>query len=105
MEGEERAAEGVGSGFRRDLTKYDGLYIIKEPAGQGGTEGALLHTAVGPLNPSDFLKGGGGADVEKEAFQGYLDRGSHGLGSNAACHRSVLTARSTPERSTVNSWQ
>lgn len=57
MEGEERAAEGVGSGFRRDLTKYDGLYIIKKPASQGGTEGALLHTAVGPLNPSDFLMG------------------------------------------------
>ena len=49
---------------------------------------------------SRFDSGGGGADVEKEAFAAAADPCDRGGGNGNAYHKSVLTARKPPERST-----
>ena len=46
-------------------------------------------------------KGGGDADVEKEAVKNSAHRDLHGDNSNFTYHKSVLAARLAPERLTV----
>ncbi len=53
-----------------------------------------------PLRESNM--GGGGVDVEETAFCCAAVHGVFHHGIAATYHKSVLTARSAPERSTVN---
>ncbi len=79
---------------------------------------ALLHMAVSSFprdlireealgcptgNPSPkprIARPTGGADVEKKAVESCSHRDLYGAGGAAAHHKSVLTARKPPERST-----
>lgn len=72
---------------------------MDKPASQAGQIGALLHMAVSSF-PRGSDSGGGGADVEKEAVESSAYRDLHGDNSNFTYHKSVLTARKPPERST-----
>ena len=49
---------------------------------------------------SRFDSGGGGADVEKEAFAAAAGPWDRGGGDGAAYHKSVLAVRLAPERLT-----
>ena len=68
---------------------------MDEPASQAGRKRALLHTAVS-YSPVK----GGEADVEKESNPAAAGPRARGAGDDPTYHKSVLTARLAPKRST-----
>ena len=78
-----------------DLTKRSASRIIKKPSFLDGEKGALLHIGGWPTILADF--------VREEVVRMWEKRllALFSMGAVAAYHKSVLTARLLPERSTV----
>ena len=75
--------------------------MMDRPKPAGVEAGRCAVTYGGQPISSRFDSGGGGADVEKEAVESSAYRDLHGDNSNFTYHKSVLTARLVPERSTI----
>jgi len=74
-------------------------YNMDMPVSQTGTEWCAV-TYGGQLISSRFRSRGGNADVEMETVKGCPYRDFRGVDGGFTYHKSVLTARLQPERST-----
>ena len=85
-----------------NITAIDNKQCViynKKAVQPGRSEGyALLHKAVGLLNPSKFQTGGGGADAERTFLARPVDGCFCSRGDAGFDHIRVLAVRTKPER-------
>ena len=87
---------------RRELTKYSAAGMLKPEGRCCITGGRPIPLRKGVVHFPEIVSKGGDADVEKTAVRSTPVSGVPGLLGLHTDHKSVLTVRLVPERSTIS---